>query len=124
MQNVIPDPTMQRVVDMLYPEFKKLEEKIKKRLYYERMKELGRDVELIKKEKKEKRKNSNKKDKSIVEKLIMFYLIPAVNLNNGEEPMTNLQNHTFKTSEKKDIKYLKRFLAYRLNDRVEDIDIY
>lgn len=116
---------MQRVVDVLYPEFKRKEEEVKRELYYRRMKDLGRDVEKIKKEKEERRKrNASYVNKNIVEKQIMFYLIPAVNLKRGEYPMKKFGNQTFKTNEKRDIRYLKKFLAFKLDYKMEEIDIY
>jgi len=117
---------MQRVVDILYPEFKKEEDKIKKNLYIAKMKELGKDVEKDKKLKKEQKLMMLKKDQNQTEeKSIDFLLLPCTNLVEDVEPMEALDCQSFKTSEKKDVKYIKRFLAHKLKaSSWEDIDIY
>lgn len=94
-------------------------------MYYEKQKELGIDVEEAKKERKEKKiLNKSFKEDIAAAKQVNFLLLPANNLIEGEEPLPALSCQSFKTSEKHDVKYLKRFLAQKLNTSYEDLDLY
>ena len=116
---------MQNIVDILYPEFKKEESKLRMKLYYEKMESLGIDIEEAKKQRKEHKdtRNATEND-SKTGKQINFLLLPSNTLKDGETPLPALTCQSFMTSEKKDIKYIKRFLANKLELQADDIDIY
>jgi hypothetical protein len=121
LTSVIPDTTLQRIVDILYPEFKKKEDKIKRDLYIEQMKKLGRNVEEETKVKKQVDSNSNEANMG---KQIDFILLPSINIADKEKALPNLASSKLKTGEKRDIKYIKRYLGFKLKENWEDIEIY
>ena len=125
LSSVVSDMTMQNIVDILYPEFKKEEDKLRKKLYFEKMESLGINVEETKKQKKDNRTVKNtSEDDSKAGKQINFLLLPSNTLKEDQTPLPALSCQSFMTSEKKDIKYIKRFLASRLELEADDIDIY
>ncbi|CAI2378560.1 unnamed protein product [Moneuplotes crassus] len=123
---IVSDNTMQKLVDILYPHFKTKDEKIRKELYAQKMIKEGKDPEkenMLKREEilrnqeiaKEKENEANKN----------FLLLPCNNLVDDAAVMKALPSQSYTTSAKRDIKYIKRFLAHKLGDiNWEDIEIY
>lgn len=89
------------------------------------MKELGYNIEEAKLERKQKKiLNKNLEQEIATATKLDFLLLPSHNLKENESPLSALACQSYKTSEKRDIKYIKRFIAHKLSLNADDIDIY